>query len=325
MPRVPALDYLKILLASGVILAHALLISNHVTYWSFIVGLGVLRSIVPTFSVISGYFLYSIYKKGKLPAYIKRLALLYLFWTLFYAPLWLRDDQSLRHIAGVFVNGFQHLWYVVGLLVAAFIAAAMLALGRRTGAGNRPLAIAAVVCATGGILLNYVAFFTMPELPMEFYHNGVFIIFPFVTMGYFIADRIDHRGMESLPAMGILIAATLVVVVLKLIEADIVIRHEGLSMNFFPEFPILQYLMALTLFLAFLRMKLPQARVDLGYYSAIMYFLHIGLQAGAMHVGFTRWWMLFLIGAVGSIVAAAVFSFILKYGSGKKRAGQGVR
>lgn len=312
MLRIPALDYLKIILALGIVLAHDVLLTGQGDRLLFIVGQGLFRGIVPAFCVVSGYFFYSVYKKRTFPSYFKRFLLLYLFWTAFYAPIWARDIHSITDFLRMLVTGSGHLWYLVGLLTGGSVLFLTLNWGRGQRHPYLPLILAALVLGSISALMGYLGYFSIVIIPGDYFHNGVFLIFPFMTMGYLVADRVDRFGLDALPSARQLIVLAVVLLALRLVEAWIALKLFGLSTVTIPEFPPLQYLAALVFFLAFLRMKLPVVHVDLSYYAAAIYFLHVFFLIAGIHFGITALWPSFLLGVLGSVVVAAGFAYLMR-------------
>jgi surface polysaccharide O-acyltransferase-like enzyme len=88
MERIHSLDVLKLIIACGVVWAHAMLMTNQGAELAYLFGQGLVRTVVPTFAVVSGFLFYFTLERGKAQVWLARLALFYLFWCAVYLPLW---------------------------------------------------------------------------------------------------------------------------------------------------------------------------------------------------------------------------------------------
>ena len=310
--RVHSLDYLKLLMALFVALGHSGVLTADVSVTKFVIGNGILRNAVPVFSLVSGYFLHAVVMRGKGRAWLRKALWLYSFWFAVYlawalivAPEWLMPNLSTpRAVAGLYVWGYLHLWYVVGLFVAGAMVLAMLRLGRATGWGHGPLVVLAVFCAVAGCVMEYLSITGTWPIPTHRYRNGIFIIYPFAALGYLLADRVARQGLAGLPrarVMGPLAGAALV---LMMAEAWLVARNYGIGNEQFTEIPVSAYLCAPAAFVFFLRMNLPRPVLNLGYLSAAIYFLHAMIEVTAGEMGVANPYMVFLLGVAVPCVAA---------------------
>lgn len=304
--RIPSLDYLKIVLAAGVVLGHAILIDDRIVGWSFLVGNGVLRSLVPTFSVLSGYCLHVTMARGKAGRWLGGLTLVYLFWTAFYAPIWLKSVSGPWDALWFVLWGPMHLWYVSGLILSGLLLAGFVRLERRRGGGLGPMLVAALVLALAGSAVSFWSFLGHHAITLEWYRNGFTVIFPFSAAGYALAEFVARRGREALPRAGVLWAATVGLFAVKTIEAWFDMRGFGISAQALPDVPLFAYPAAILLFLAFLRLDLRQLPVNLSLWSSSIYFLHIFIILLLRHLGLTGvgpYWLagvaLPILGAIG--------------------------
>lgn len=307
MSRIYSLDYLKFILACFVAFGHSGLIQNHLNIANFAFGNGVLRNAVPVFSVVSGYFFYMAVTKGKAMVWLRRVLVLYLIWMAFYAPVWMGYVHSARDFARTMVYGYMHLWYVIGLFVAGCLMVALLKLGRATGLGRKPLVIAAVLCALAGIAMEYLSISGVYDIPMHRYRNGVFIIFPFAVIGYLVAARVSHHGLDSLPRPALLAKIALVAVLAMVIEAWVVAMIWSPVERSFLEIPATSLAAGAAIFLLALRLKLPKPMVDLGFLSASIYFLHVAVELFAADKGVRNEWLIFALGVVVPVVIGLIF------------------
>lgn len=308
--RIHSLDYLKLLLAIGVAFGHAILMQNQVKPWSYLIGMGLLRGLVPTFAAISGYSIYVTQKRGKLDAWLKGLIAVYLFWMAFYLPVWFRDMSGFEQVLQTLVFGIMHLWYIAGLVLALPLMLATLWLGRKTGTGIWPMLGAALILALAGSGLAFWSYLVSP-LPLDLHRNGITVIFPFAAAGYAVAMLVDQRGREALPSARALWLAMILLGALKLGESAIVMQIYGVSIRTLPDLPFLAIPFALLMFLAFLRLDLPRAPVNLGLWSASIYFLHILMILIARHFGIMSIWATTLLGIIVPILLAIAFEKVM--------------
>jgi len=270
-----SIDYLKCLLAIGVVVAHSLLIHMDLQEWSYLLGMSVLRSLVPAFSVVSGYCFFFTRSRGRSRRWLAWLVLAYAFWTLFYVPIWLKPYSTLHEVVIAVVFGTMHLWYIAGLIVAAVLIMGFLRLGEITRSGLWPMMLAALLLFLLGQAMSFWVFFTQSAMPLEFQRNGLTVIFPFAAIGYALAVWVARNGRDRLPRLGLLWLAVAVLFGGRLIEAVFALRTYGLSLSVLPEMPVLAILAPVLLFLAFLRTDLPEVNVNLSNWSSSIYFLHI--------------------------------------------------
>lgn len=290
MNRIASLDYLKLWLAVGVVIAHAILfqdfgkVSPVVMKWEFLLGNAFLRSLVPTFSVLSGYCFYVTHQRGRGRKWILELLALYLFWLAFYMPLWMRDVSDWRDALWILGFGPIHLWYVSGLILACFLLVMLLRLCTRRGLGLWPILGLAALLALSGSAGAYWSFLGDHRIPVEIVRNGLTVVFPFVAVGYAIAGFVDRHGRDALPRPGVLWALTAVMFALKMAEAIYATRY-GVKPSALPELPLVAYPAVVLLFLSVLRMDLPMPRRNLSLWSASIYFIHIFIFVGLSRLG----------------------------------------
>lgn len=311
MSRIYSLDYLKFLLACFVAFGHSGLIQNHLTVASFVFGNGILRNAVPVFSVVSGYFFYMAVTKGKALVWLRRVLILYLVWMAFYAPVWMDYVSSPRDFARTLVYGYMHLWYVIGLFVAGCLMVALLRLGRATGLGRKPMVLAAALCALAGIIMEYLIVTGVYDIPVHRYRNGLFIIFPFTAIGYMVASRVSHHGLESLPRAATMWKIALLCVLAMVLESWIVAMIWSPVERSFLEMPATSLAAGAAIFLLAVRLEMPRPMVDLGFLSAAVYFLHVAVELFVAQNGVRNEWLIFLLGVAVPIAIGLVFRQIM--------------
>lgn len=122
------IDVLKIVLALLVIALHIFPVGKWegVEGWfSYTIASGITRIAVPTFFLISGYFLRNkLEDKVYVRTYCKRILLLYFVWQLIYLPDLIRFFHLGRYtkleVLLQLSFGYWHLWYLLASVVAVF-------------------------------------------------------------------------------------------------------------------------------------------------------------------------------------------------------------
>ncbi|MGN6133873.1 MAG: acyltransferase family protein [Aureliella sp.] len=184
--RNATLDWLKIVLACFVVGIHAEALSDRSPLASYLLTEGLFRIAVPLFLIINGYYLRQHLEAGK-PFWLwfKRVLLLYVLWTIIYAPYILSAARGSGSLAGLkvakdLVLGYYHLWYLPAMLVAG---TATWLVGRCCARALLPLA---TIVLMGGLALQYATNYSWildPDAPHWLYRNGVFVGFPFFAIG----------------------------------------------------------------------------------------------------------------------------------------------
>lgn len=307
MKRIYAIDLLKLLLAAAVVWAHAVLFSQDITTFDYILLQGVFRTVVPTFALVSGFAFHATWRNGKARIWLRQLGVLYLIWLAIYAPFWLREVHSTADLLRTIVFGPMHLWYIAALFAAVAMLAGILWLGGGERRVRNRLLIVAALSATIGYTMAYISILTPYRLPLDLYRNGPFLLFPFAALGYLAAMRIQRLGRDWLPSAPVLWLIVAGIVVLREIEAALYLRWYGLDIVAPPEFPILAFALPLAIFFAFARLDLPKTRIHYGALSMMIYFMHYLVILVFQHVGITSDWLLF----AGGVLIPAAFSFFL--------------
>jgi surface polysaccharide O-acyltransferase-like enzyme len=296
MGRIHSIDVLKLVIAAGVVWAHATLMIQDIGVLDYILGLGLARTVVPTFAVVSGFLFYSTLHHGRARAWLIRLGAFYLFWLVLYVPVWWPDAPTLGNVVPDVVFGPIHLWYMAALMMALMLLhGVMLLAGKDERRGRRWLMGLGLVFLLCGSAFQLIDFFTDKAQSMHLWRNGVFFAFPFVVVGYLVADRIQRRGMDWLPGAGQAWTLLGLFVLLRLAEAGLSLYMYGLS-KALPEFPLLLVAFALSLLLVVLRTHVPRPPVNIAFLSMMIYFLHFIVLLGAIRFGVTGIWALVLLG-----------------------------
>ena len=292
-PRYHALDYLKILLVSGVVLAHAGLMSNHIPQWGYLVGNGLLRATVPTFALLTGAGLFHTMRRGRLRRWSAAMLSVYLIWCVIYAPIWLRDITGPAQLAQRLFFGPMHLWYLAAMLLATAILALVLHGAADAASGRRRVIATVLVTGLAGSFLQFAGFFGWLRLEVDDVRNGLFLIYPFAGLGYLLADWVERHGRDALPSAKVLWLGLAIVIALRLGEAMLDMAVFGTSLGTVPEFPPLAYGFSALLFLAFIRLEVPAPFVDLSTISAVTYLMHMGFILLLLHFGIRNPWLMF--------------------------------
>lgn len=309
MPRIHSIDYLKLIIASGIVWAHVMMLSQQGGAVDYLIGQGLVRTVVPTFAVISGFLFHSTLQRGKAVRWILQLMALYAFWWLAYLLEWLPYVGDTRTMILEAVFGPLHLWYVVALIVAAV----MITLIHQVAGGGRTGRLAllwiAVLCLLIGTGLHAVHYFTDAHLSIHLYRNGPFLIFPYAALGYLMADRLSRLGDGWMPSLrtGCLILSGLAI--LRIAEAWLALIVFGASYEAPPEFPLLAVAFSAMFVLVALRIRLPEPPVNLAFLSMLIYFLHFMVVVTLLNFGITRVFVLTALGvAIPAVLGVAMLA-----------------
>lgn len=186
--RSSAIDPLRVLLAAFVVGIHTNFPMSLEAEAKQVLVNGLYRAAVPIFAVISGFFFLGAVQSGRAGAYLRRILVLYLVWTAIYAPIYGPDLGSAANALRMLIFGYFHLWYLAALLFAAALLLGLI----RAGLPLRWIVTFAALMAGTGLLLQYLALSGQVRMMLDVYRNGLFTIFPYVTMGYVLALNKDH-------------------------------------------------------------------------------------------------------------------------------------
>ncbi len=296
MTRIHSIDVLKLVIAAGVVWAHATLLTLQGGAVAYVLGQGLVRTVVPTFAVVSGFLFHSTFHHGRARGWLIRLGLFYLLWAMLYLPVWWPQEPTLWVVAQELIFGPIHLWYMAALMLALVMLRLVLLLAGDDSRGRRWLMWLGLVYLLCGTALQGVDFFSDVTLSMHAWRNGVFFEFPFVVIGYLVADRIRRRGTGWLPSAGQAWAVLAGLAVLRLGEAAVSLHLFGLSIVAAPEFPFLTAAFALMILLAVLRTEAAPPPVNIAFLSMMIYFLHFIVLLAALAFGVTQIWALMALG-----------------------------
>lgn len=283
MTRIHSIDLLKLIVAIGVVWAHATLTIGNFSPAIYVFGQGLVRMTVPIFALVSGFLFHSTFRNARIKGWLLRLLAVYLFWCLFYFPFWKADATSPTAILEHLVFGPLHLWYMAALGIALTLLTVVIKLSHDDAQANRRLLWLAIAGLAVGSALQVADFFTPLSIPLNAYRNGLFLGFPYAAFGFLIARHIHRHGMARLPGLGALAALFLLLALLRMAEAWLALQ--GFGMTVVPDFPPLALAFAATTLLATLRLDLPPAPVNLGFLSMMIYFLHMAVIFACLHFG----------------------------------------
>lgn len=278
--------------------AHTYWLQTNMTPRLFLIGNGLMRVMVPVFCIVAGYFLYSAVARGKGVKWLWRVLALYLFWMAVYFPFWLNEIHGLASLVKELLWGYFHLWFMAGILVAGAVVLLLRGFARRVAPAYeyRILLGAALVCAVIGVTLQYMALSGVAQIGVKKFSNGLFMCFPFVTIGYLCGRRVARLGTLGLPPRWLVLLLTIGGLGLLMIEAWLV--QARWSDDVMLDIPASSYIAAPALFIATLGTPLPAPPVRLDPISAGIYFMHVLALHLAHALGFTHLMdlMLFAVG-----------------------------
>ncbi|WP_029904388.1 acyltransferase [Prevotella sp. 10(H)] len=176
MERNILLDYFKILLCILVIGGHMQPLLGEGQFSSWYIANGISRITVPTFLLISGYYVLSKLNDPKaFKKYIKHFITIYLVWTIIYIP-YFYDSVRPVDVLIILLSGYYHLWYmptaIVGLLMLYF--------SKKYLKKDSYIFILAIILYIAGYILS------LSYDKIYVYRNGFTIGFMFVFIGYII-------------------------------------------------------------------------------------------------------------------------------------------
>lgn len=185
------LDLFKLILAFMVVGIHTKFLNEVSDLSEYLFVNGIFRIAVPMFFIINGFYFYSILSNGNQYVWFKRVSKLYLVWMSFYSYYWLEwegiSNFDLKLICTVFF-GYDHLWYIPGLIGAAFTTLLLNSINIRF-----KIAFTITICIMG-IFIQYIGNYHILEGTLFdrffniawIYRNFLFVGFPFFYFGFLI-------------------------------------------------------------------------------------------------------------------------------------------
>jgi hypothetical protein len=312
MERIHSLDVLKLIIACGVVWAHAMLMTNQGAELAYLFGQGLVRTVVPTFAVVSGFLFYFTLERGKAQVWLARLALFYLFWCAVYLPLWWPKPFAPVDLAENLFFGPMHLWYMAALMQALCLLMLVKKHAKTATSLRRWLLWTAVPLMLLSTTIQAFDYFSSLHLTVNAFRNGLFYEYPFAVFGYLVAEKVTRDGLSALPKARVLWLVLAGLAVLRLAEAWGMMRSFGVNMVAPPDFPLLLAAFAVTMLLVTLRTTLPKAPVNLSFISMMIYFLHVGFLVVALYLGYRDIWVLMALGLGMPVLAAMVVLWVVR-------------
>lgn len=264
MTRVHSLDYLKLLLAIGVVIGHSGLLQIFNNAPAFLLGNGLLRLVVPVFAIVSGYLFYFVMARGRVLPWLARIGLFYFAGMLIHLPLWFNPAGGLHGVLGVLFWGYYQLWFLAALLVAGTLIVILRFLGASLGV----MALLAALLMGAGIFMQIGNLEGAFNIPLHRFRNGFTQVFPCMVLGSIWAS-----WNREPPPMRVLLPALAFSLVLLFLESWVVLARFGI--NVMLEIPASTLVAAPLVFLVTLKLRLPKPSLPLGMIAAAIYLLHI--------------------------------------------------
>ncbi len=210
MLRNSSIDYLKLALACMVVGLHTNFFQDVSHISSVILSDGFFRVAVPTFLLINGFYYQESKTREQKLTWLKRVGILYFFWTLAYSPIWLSDPTSslslVTKITKNVVIGYHHLWY----LPAMILSVAMVHLTRKWSTAMK-LAFFAVLYCTGVLLQYFSSFHVWEDTALGsalhsvwIHRNFLFFACPFFVLGMVINASQWHLKISQSQCLALL-------------------------------------------------------------------------------------------------------------------------
>ncbi|MHA7057585.1 acyltransferase family protein [Aquimarina sp. M1] len=223
------LDIIKIIAALLVIGLHCRFLFDYNKILYQITSNGIFKIVIPLFFCINGFFLFDVFKKKGMKKWIKRVGLLYLIWMLIYSYFWIdfKNPNPIK-ILQTLLYGFNHLWYLIALLIAGFL------LYKLQKLSNITLLIMAFFLFVIGVSIQYIGKFhianSIPliDKAMNFpplHRNFLFYGLPFLNIGYVIRKTNFHTKLNKTQTLILLIVS------IVLVALDSLINYHYLTYN----------------------------------------------------------------------------------------------
>jgi len=272
--RSGSVDLFKFLLAVMVVGVHVPLFADLHPDAGTLLTQGLYRIAVPAFLCLTGYYL-ALGRPGTWQKATRRFLLLFLIWSVIYAPTWADDvlaaDHPLRAMIEPLLFGFWHLWYLAALCVALPLLALLYRL-------PSPLLLGlATALFLAGFALQHAHLLTGQALtlPLPLYRNGLFLALPFLILGHLLRRHALPERIGPTRLAVLALAAT----ALLLAEALLMQRlagHTGFADFRLALLPAAPAATALALSLAAHPLGTAMPR-DLGAIAMGLYLLHPGV------------------------------------------------
>lgn len=182
MERNIRVDYYKIFLSILVVCIHIQPLFAEDQFLSWFISNGLSRMAVPSFFIISGYYLYPKLGDNKtVKKYIIRLCIIYATWAIVYSTFYIHN--SVKSVLLYVAFGYDHLWY----LPASIIGVLMVFLSKKVIKKDVVIFIIALLLYISSIIVSIwkgVDYFTI-----YYFRNGITVGFLFTMIGCLLKDR----------------------------------------------------------------------------------------------------------------------------------------
>lgn len=274
MNRNVSLDILKLFMAFMVVGLHASFLKEFSELGSYLATNGLFRIAVPVFLIINGFYFFPVLVKNSQFSWFKRVAILYAVWMLFYIFFWFdMPEVSLLGLAKLLksiIIGYHHLWYISGMLGAAFL---LLLLKNQS---TQFLLATIIISFLSGVTIQYLGNYhyfegsTLDKLfNLTWLHRNAFLFsYPFFCIGFLINKHELYKKF-SLKNAGII---ALLGLSLLLLESSFNFYQDGVDGGF-DNYMSLLFLCPF-IFIFFSKLNIKGESKNIALYSSAIYFIH---------------------------------------------------
>lgn len=197
-----SLDMLKVVMAVMVAGLHGGFLRDEMPVVSHFLVEGVFRLSVPTFFIISGFYLERQFSGSGAAKWFWRIAVMFVIWTILYSFAWVDFSSfSLTSPKIEIVTGYYHLWYLFGLMGGGAVFLVL----RRLTPSSSALLVGGLLMFAIGVAIQYAGNWNLSADPWwdrkfnttRYYRNFIFFAFPFIAIGVLIS-----RGRKRLEGLG---------------------------------------------------------------------------------------------------------------------------
>ncbi|WP_257326171.1 acyltransferase [Pseudoalteromonas rhizosphaerae] len=274
MERNVSLDFLKLFMAFMIVGLHAGFLSEFSKLGAYLFNNGIFRIAVPVFFVINGFYFYSTLIKNAQRIWFKRVIILYLVWMAFYSFFWFSIPDmsivSVLKLALKFLMGYHHLWYISGLIGAAFT---MLLL---TKLSTKLIIMSIGATFLVGVLIQYTGnYHVFPDTYFDkvfninwSHRNFLFFAFPFFGIGFLLNKYQIHKVVPN----NVILLGTFLGLLMLFFESYIN-YYQPHRDGGFDNFLTLIFVCPL-IFIYFQQQYIKGSTKNVALYSSAIYFIH---------------------------------------------------
>ena len=287
-----------------IVAIHTNFLSDISTTGSYLTTNGLFRIAIPLFLLINGFYFYDLTEKKTTYNWFKRILTLYIFWMTFYAYFWLNPPE-IRRIGHILFIGYYHLWYLPGLIGAAFV---LQTINKYKINILSPILFFFIV----GVAIQYIGNYHLIETSsidtlfnLDYSHrNFLFLAFPFFSIGFLFKK---HNIISKIP-LGSTIILTVLGLILLLCES----YFNLITPTRFGEFDNLASLLIIcpAIFLLFIQIDIKRANKSLAMYSTGIYFIHPFLISLYMKLFKVEGTLLTILVFISSIISSYILIYI---------------